>query len=66
MSAYAELPPAGVRAFPEACHIPLDLIDPNPDQPRRRLEGIEDLAAHICKHGLLQPIVVFRPSLRRR
>lgn len=47
-----------IRPFPQAVHLPLDLIDPNPDQPRRTLDGIPELAAHIKLHGLLQPIVV--------
>jgi ParB family chromosome partitioning protein len=46
--------------FPEARHLRIDLIDPNPDQPRHVLAGIEELAAHIRDHGLLQPIVVTR------
>src|SRR5207245_1896314 len=49
-----------VRPFPEARHLRVDLIDPNPDQPRRTLEGIEELAAHVKQYGLLQPIVVSR------
>src|SRR3954454_21401471 len=54
--------PLAGRPFPEACHLPLDLIDPNPDQPRRMLEGVEDLAAHVRQHGLLQPVVVTRAA----
>lgn len=48
----------GIRPFPQAVHIPLQLIDPNPDQPRRSLEDIEELAQHVKQHGLLQPVVV--------
>ncbi len=41
-------------------HVPIDRIDPNPDQPRRRFDpaALEELAQSIRQHGLLQPIVV--------
>jgi ParB/RepB/Spo0J family partition protein len=51
-----------VRPFPEACHIALDLVDVNPEQPRQELSGIEELAAHIRIFGVLQPIVVSRAT----
>ena len=40
--------------------VPLNLIKPNPDQPRTnfRQEDLEELAASIEKDGLLQPILV--------
>jgi ParB family chromosome partitioning protein len=40
--------------------LPLDLVSPNPDQPRRELEGeaLLALAESIKVRGLLQPIVV--------
>lgn len=43
-----------------ATEIPLSLIVPNPDQPRRAIEkeSIEELAASIREHGVLQPIIV--------
>src|SRR3954454_14942039 len=53
------------RPFPEARHLRIDLIDPHPDQPRRAVEGIEELAAHIHDHGLLQPLVVTRAAHAR-
>jgi len=39
---------------------PLDLIDANPNQPRKHFdtEGLRELAASIAKLGILQPIVV--------
>jgi ParB/RepB/Spo0J family partition protein len=58
MSIAGQPEPPLIRRFPEARHLPLDLIDPNPDQPRRQLDGIEELAAHVRKHNLLQPIIV--------
>jgi ParB family chromosome partitioning protein len=40
--------------------VPVDSIAPNPRQPRGAfdLEGLEDLAASIREHGVLQPLVV--------
>jgi ParB/RepB/Spo0J family partition protein len=50
---------AGSDALPGAKRIPLEAVDPSPEQPRRGpLDGIEDLAASIAEYGLLQPIVV--------
>jgi len=42
--------------------IPVDAIDPNPEQPRRAFDGadLESLADSIRQHGVLQPIVVRR------
>lgn len=44
----------------ETDELPLEMISPNPDQPRTyfKKEEIEELAASIEKDGLLQPIVV--------
>ncbi|MFP3903983.1 MAG: ParB/RepB/Spo0J family partition protein [Armatimonadota bacterium] len=42
--------------------IPLDEIQPNPNQPRREMheESLQELAASIEEHGILQPILVRR------
>ncbi|MGH2462721.1 MAG: ParB/RepB/Spo0J family partition protein [Candidatus Limnocylindria bacterium] len=50
-------PPAGAG---DAQQIPLDRIVANPHQPRARFEGddLDDLAASISAHGILQPVVV--------
>jgi ParB family chromosome partitioning protein len=41
-------------------HLPLALIRPNPNQPRKRFdqEALDELAASIREHGILQPILV--------
>ena len=46
--------------------LPIDLIDPNPEQPRRvfQEEELERLAASIRQHGVLQPVVVRRAGDR--
>lgn len=52
--------PAGAKSS----HVlAIDLLRPNPDQPRRsfREEELDELAASIEEHGIIQPIVV-RPD----
>lgn len=46
--------------LPKVIELALDQIRPNPDQPRRTIDeaGIEELAASIETHGLLQPVTV--------
>ncbi|MBW4061808.1 ParB/RepB/Spo0J family partition protein [Candidatus Saccharibacteria bacterium] len=46
--------------------LPVDLIDPNPHQPRLDFDPIEleSLAASIQVHGILQPLVVTRTGER--
>jgi ParB-like chromosome segregation protein Spo0J len=57
---------AGVEGLAAAKRIPLDAIEPNPDQPRRgELPGIPELAHHIAEYGLLQPVVVTPPVAGR-
>ena len=46
---------SGVSDFHE---LDINLVYPNPDQPRKTFEKIDELAASIEEDGLLQPIVV--------
>lgn len=48
------------ETYEGATEIPVSAIVPNPDQPRRGLDqaGIEELAASIREHGVLQPVIV--------
>jgi ParB family chromosome partitioning protein len=46
-----------------AIRVPLDLIDPSPQNPRQTLE-VAELAASIGAYGLLQPVVVRRTGSR--
>jgi ParB family chromosome partitioning protein len=52
-----EIPEVAIK---ETDEISLDLIEPNPDQPRTQFkkEEIQELAASIEKDGLLQPLLV--------
>ena len=40
--------------------VPVAEIQPSPRNPRHQLHGIEELAASIAEHQLLQPVVVRR------
>ncbi len=53
-------------AEPGPTRIPLDSIEPNPDQPRRAFdrERLERMAESIARHGVLQPVVVRRAGHR--
>src|SRR6185295_9974236 len=45
---------------PGPTELPIDRIRPNPSQPRKTFDpsALEELAASIRTHGLLQPVVV--------
>jgi ParB family chromosome partitioning protein len=49
---------------PEAVRLPLDLVDPNPQNPRRDLVEVDALADNIKAFGLLQPVTVRRQGER--
>ena len=59
----APVAPEAPRPFNE---LPIDAIDPNPDQPRRVFDAaqLESLAGSIRVHGVLQPVVVRRAGER--
>ena len=38
--------------------IPVEFIEPDPDQPRKSVGNIEELKLSISEHGIIQPIVV--------
>ena len=50
----------GDAGQPELVHLPVEIVHPNPRQPRRRFEpeAASGLAASIRHQGVLQPIVV--------
>jgi ParB family chromosome partitioning protein len=59
--------PTGEPEAPAAgATIPLDRIDPNPEQPRETFDpvALEELRDSIREHGILQPIVVRRQGDR--
>lgn len=58
--------PAAAKADIGITEVDIDLIDPNPEQPRTRFveAGLEELAASIRSNGIVQPIVVRRQGDR--
>jgi ParB family chromosome partitioning protein len=56
----SSLIPQAVASTPGPAEIPLDQIERNPRQPRTSFEEgpLEELAASIAAHGVLQPILV--------
>ncbi|MFW0714193.1 ParB/RepB/Spo0J family partition protein [Aliarcobacter butzleri] len=48
---------SGISPFSE---LEITKVYPNPDQPRKAFEDIEELATTIQEHGLLQPITVVK------
>lgn len=38
--------------------VPIDLIDPNPDQPRQAMGDLAELMASISEKGIIEPLVV--------
>ena len=62
LSALLGEPEAGAAGSAPA-EIPLDLIHPNPEQPRRtfRQAELQELAASIREHGVIQPVIL-RPA----
>lgn len=52
--------PPDVADLPGARLIPVDLIDPNPYQPRTHMDeaALDELAVSIRAHGVLQPVTV--------
>jgi ParB family transcriptional regulator, chromosome partitioning protein len=55
--AAAAVPPVDDRLVHQ---VPVAAIRPSPRNPRRALEGIDELATSLGEHGLLQPVVVRR------
>jgi ParB family chromosome partitioning protein len=50
------------NVFSGVLHVPLEQIIPNPRQPRTHfdLSALDDLAASIREHGVIQPLIVSR------
>ncbi|MEM7076959.1 MAG: ParB/RepB/Spo0J family partition protein [Pseudomonadota bacterium] len=67
MSDVAEANPAQENTpKPSDRRVPIERIEPNPDQPRRAFDeaSLQDLAASIREKGIIQPLIV-RPNPRR-
>jgi ParB family chromosome partitioning protein len=38
--------------------VPIDLLDPNPDQPRQVMGDLSELIASITEKGIIEPLIV--------
>lgn len=45
-------------ATPVGRMVPIDLIDPNPDQPRQAMGDLSELIASVTEKGIIEPLVV--------
>jgi ParB family chromosome partitioning protein len=54
----------GARPTPTVDEVDIDLIAPNPEQPRGVFEpqSLSELAESIREHGIIQPLIVSRPA----
>ena len=61
------LSPEGDKKSFGVRNIPVERVDPSPDQPRLAMDqdSLDDLAASVREHGILQPILV-RPAAGSR
>jgi ParB family chromosome partitioning protein len=55
---------ASFSPVPRALLLPIERIAPNPDNPRKTFEHLDDLAESIAERGVLQPLVVRRDAGR--
>ncbi len=64
----ALIPGDDSQAQTGAAQIPIGSIQPNPHQPRREMAQaeLEELAASIREHGIIQPLIVTREGLSDR
>lgn len=44
--------------------VPIDLLDPNPDQPRQVMGDLSDLMASVAEKGIIEPLIVRQVDAR--
>jgi ParB family chromosome partitioning protein len=60
----AEAAEASFGPVPRALLLPIERIAPNPDNPRKTFDHLDDLAISIAERGILQPLLVRRDPER--
>lgn len=49
---------AAAAGAPVGRMVPIDLVDPNPDQPRQAMGDLSELIASVSEKGIIEPLVV--------
>jgi ParB family transcriptional regulator, chromosome partitioning protein len=55
---------AASAATPVGRMVPIELIDPNPDQPRQAMGDLSELIASVTEKGIIEPLVVRQRGTR--
>lgn len=55
---------AAAAGAPVGRMVPIDLIDPNPDQPRQAMGDLSELIASVSEKGIIEPLVVRQRGAR--
>lgn len=55
---------AASAAAPVGRLVPIDLVDPNPDQPRQAMGDLSELIASVAEKGIIEPLVVRQRGAR--
>ena len=49
---------AASAATPVGRMVPIDKVDPNPDQPRQAMGDLSDLVSSLTEKGIIEPLIV--------
>jgi ParB family chromosome partitioning protein len=55
---------AAAAATPVGRMVPIDTVDPNPDQPRQAMGDLSELIASVTEKGIIEPLVVRQRGAR--
>ena len=55
---------ASSAATPVGRMVPIDQVDPNPDQPRQAMGDLSDLVASLTEKGIIEPLIVRQRGAR--
>jgi ParB family chromosome partitioning protein len=55
---------AAAAGVPVGRMVPIDLIDPNPEQPRQAMGDLSELIASVAEKGIIEPLVVRQRGAR--
>lgn len=55
---------AAAAGAPVGRMVPIDLVDPNPDQPRQAMGDLSELISSVAEKGIIEPLVVRQRGAR--